>query len=188
MVNPLPSSHRAQAHPYDLRSASGRAGWGEVMRLCRMLAPGRASRLFGRVAPLASSPRARVSALRLAVRRPGAGRRRGVGAAGEGGLDEADGMAPDRMRGGAWPRGARASVPSLVRRAVQAGSLDETVRPETCEVEKACRGPFVAGGGGPGWARGGAGAGGCRPRRGVGRRGAASPLCPVLAGRFRCVL
>jgi len=62
-------------------------------------------------------------------------------------------MAPDRMRWGAWPRGARASVPSLVRRAVQAGSLDETVCPETCEVEKACRvvrsSPVVADRGGP---------------------------------------
>jgi len=44
-------------------------------------------------------------------------------------------------------------VPSLVRRAVQAGSLDETVCPETCEVEKACRGPPGAGDGAPRSAR-----------------------------------
>jgi len=95
VVNPLPSSHRAQAHPYDLRSATGRAGRGEVMRLRRMLASGRASRLFGRLAPLASPPlSAGQRAPRLAVRRPGAGRRRRVGVAVEGGLDEADGMAP----------------------------------------------------------------------------------------------
>jgi len=112
-------------------------------------------------------------------------------------------MAPDRMRWGAWPRGARASVPSLVRRAVQAGSLDETVCPETCEVEKACRGPAGAGWwSGVGmrrrWCRGlpsapRAGAGGCcsfsvlpgsgrplpvRPVMGQSGRGTASPRAP----------
>ncbi len=132
--------------------------------------------------------RAWVSAPRLAVRRPGAGRRRRVGAAVEGGLDAADGIAPDRMRWGDWPRGARSRVPSLARRAVQVRKLDGTVCPETCQVERACRGPAGAGGG-PGWACGGAGAGAHRLHCGRGPWGAvASPFCPVRVGRFRCVL
>jgi len=73
------------------------------------------------------------------------------------------------MRGRPWPRRARSRVPSLARRAVQARKLDGTVCPETCQVERACRGPFVAGGGGPGWARGGAGAGGYHLHCGRGR-------------------